>query len=651
MAPRRSTARGSSATPVRAVSPAKRSTRAGSAASPDNAIPRRVTRGTSQQPSLAADGIVNNPRLPEVQLQQSYAYGSSKTPVLPTQLLARSRMNLTEMAETIDVGVEQAQQHLQNHIEETQANLQKDPRAERARRRASRENSREASVASDDAEKHRTQRVAAWASSLDDNRLNGIPEESQESVRLEAENDDGSYESASRSIPDDDSNKGTDPSSFPSGIFDHSYNYERGLRKPQITIRERKDPWFRKAWNGSKHSAQELRQRSSDFFHLILDWWIRLWRASGRAIRSILNSPLVAISMSIFFALVFVGGASFLLCHTYTNFVCDPLSTSSAGLTLQKFCGRCTRSPSIESLNLTAGNRNDLSKLTAAIQNINQQLGILETRLTDKLDSQYATVGKDIESLKRQYSELSNQMGGLRPGDESGTLPGNVPSPIIRKVNYFAPSNGAMIDLKLTSPTMQKPRPFLHRLLLRILLSAHYVTKPPLEALTPWHDVGDCWCAAAVEGSDPGPEDDLMRLGVTVTEMIYPTEVLLENYPSTGSLLPGSTPKTIELWADFEHLDSLEWEKLNIRSMQGVTGSPLGPTYALIGKMEYDVSNEASYTQAFPLDVNQGSLAYPAQNFVVRVTENYGAEFACLYRVRLHGVPLSGTRSSADSTS
>ncbi|OAP64849.1 hypothetical protein AYL99_00821 [Fonsecaea erecta] len=644
MVPRRSTARASTATPVRASSPAKRSTRAGSAQSPESSIPRRSTRGHSKQASIA-DGAVNNPRLPEVQIQQSYAYGSSKTPVLPTQLVARSRMNLTEMAETIDAGVEQAQQHLQNHIEETHANLQKDPRAERARRRASRENSREASVASEDAERQRSQRVAAWASSLDDNRLNEIPEEGQEAGDS-AIAPEGSWVVNDGSSDDDDTNKetdrGTDPSSFPSGIFDHSYNYERGIRKPQVTIRERQEPRFRKAWNNIKDAMLQTWQTSLEILSSTWHRSIRSLRASSRAIRDLSNLLLVPM-MSIVLASLFIGGVSFLLCYTYTNFICDPLSTSPTALTLQKVCGTCTRSPSIASVNLTAGSGNDLSKLSAAINHINQQLRILETRLTDKLDSQSAAMAQDIETLKKQHLELSSHMAGLGPGGRTGSLSTNVPSPVIPKVNYFAPNNGALVEPRLTSPTMQKPLALAHRVLLRVFLSTRYVTKPPITALTPWQDVGDCWCASAVRSVGPRHEDDVMRLGVRVTEMIYPTEVVLENYPSAGSLSPGSTPKKLELWADFEQLDSLAWEKLNIRAMQGVTGSPFGPAYALIGKMEYDASSEASHVQTFPLDVNQGSLAYAAQNFVVRVTENYGAEYACLYRVRLHGVPVFGS--------
>lgn len=582
---------------------------------PEDGIHRRVTRGASQQPSLA-EGAVNNPRLPEVQIQQSYAYGSSQAPVLPAQLVARNKMNLREMAATIDAGVEQAQQHLQEHIEETHANLQKESRAERAARRAS---SREGSVASDDVEKSKTQRVAAWASSLESSQLDEIPEEEGKS--------------STRSTPDDATHKDTDPSSFPSGIFDHSYNYERGLRRPNVTIRRRgADTSLQHALKTAKTASNYTRQTSSHVLTSTSRWISGLFRACVTAVGELPNSPFIKVVVNLLFGLLFASAAALLFCHTYTNYVCDPYSSTAMGQTLQRYCGSCTRTPS-DPLNLTSGHGADLSKLSAALSGIHSQMRAIESRLSDKIDSQYAIVDQDIGVLRRQHSELSTHLSGLKAGKSSSG--GNVASPVIAKVNYFAPNNGAEVQTRLTSPTKQRPPSFIPRVLLRMAWSTLYDTRPAVTALQPWQDVGDCWCSSA----DPSHQDS-MRLGVKVTEMIYATELVVENYPNAGTLIPGSTPKKIEVWADFAHLDSREWEELNIRQLQGV--GAIGPTYALIGELEYDTSAEAAHVQAFPLAVNQDQHLYAAQTFVVRVVSNHGADYTCMYRVRMHGVPVVG---------
>ncbi|EXJ94162.1 hypothetical protein A1O1_02555 [Capronia coronata CBS 617.96] len=614
MPPRRSTARASSATPIRATSPSKRSTRGSSVIAPEDAIPRKITRGASQQPSLA-EGAVNNPRLPEVQIQQSYAYGSSRTPVLPAQLVARNKMNLREIAETIDAGVEQAQQHLKSHVEETHANLQNHLRAERARRRASRDGSREGSVASDEVEKNKTQRVAAWASSLESSQLDEIPEEDQ---------------SSTRSTPDDATHKDTDPSSFPSGIFDYSYNYERGLRKPNVTVRQRGGgSSLQRVSKTVKAATNYTCQTSARVVAAISQWIAQLFRACGRAVSELPNSPFILVMVNILFGLLVASAAALLFCYTYTNHVCDPFSNSPVGLALQKYCGSCTRIAS-DPLNLTSAHGGDLSKLSVALSGMQNQMRAIESRLTEKLDSQYDAVDKEIEALRRQHLELSKHIPGSRRGRLSSS--GDVASPVMAKVNYFAPNNGAQYQPLLTSPTKETPQRLRWRKFWRMFGVTLYDSKPANTALMPWQDVGEYWCSS----TNPTNQDS-MRLGVKVREMIFPTELVVENYPTAGSLTPGSTPRKIEVWADFEHLDSQEWESLNIRQMQG--HGALGPTYALLGEMEYDTSIEAPHVQAFPLAVNQDRHLYAAQTFVVRVISNYGSDHTCLYRVRMHGVP------------
>ncbi|KIW21390.1 hypothetical protein PV08_01970 [Exophiala spinifera] len=614
MPPRRSTARGPSATPVRGASPTRRSTRANSVVSPENAAPQRTTRGASRQSNLAEGAGADLPRLPEVKIQQSYAYGSSKTPMLPTQLIPRGRMNLREIAATLDAGVEQADQHLRDHADEAHANLQRTSRGERAHRRASRENSQDPSAGIDDVEKSKTQRVAAWASSLESSQLDEIPEED-----------------VSRSTAEDvASHKDTDPSSFPSGIFEHSYNYERGLRRPNITVRQVEQPFLRKTWAASKHYAQQSGEKASQLSSSFLDWTQQLLQESGRVVKDLPHSSIIPIFIHLLFVMLMMAATSLLFCYSYNHFVCDPYTTSPVGLALQKYCGSCVRSPDAL-FNVTGGNNADLSKLSATLSNLNSQIRSLELRLNDKIDTQFAKTKEDMEKLRQQQFDLSNRIAGLNL--ERTTSSGDVASPVIAKVNYFSPKLGALVEPRLTSPTLLTPLSIGHRVFWRLLGSAYYQTQQAEAALSAWQDVGDCWCS-----SPSSTDQDTMRLGVRTARLIYPKEVVLENYPVAGSRSPGATPKHIEIWADFEHLDSREWMALGIRSMQG--DSPIGPTWGMIGQMEYDASKEAPHVQAFRLDVNDHSNIYSAQRFVVRVVSNYGSDFTCLYRVRMHGAEL-----------
>jgi len=522
-------------------------------------------------------------------------------------------MNLRQLADTIDAGVEQAQQHLQVHIEEAHANLQNDARAQRAERRAS----REASVASDDVEKSKSQRVEAWANSLDSSQLDEIPEED------------------SSDNPDNASQKDTDPSSFPSGIFDHSYNYERGLRRPNIISRKPEASVFQRASTKATHAFEASQQFLSTISTALLLWTHNLFRAFSEAIREVPNSPIIHVIVIIVVGLFLAGMAGFIFCWTYSTQICDPLTTSPIGMTLQKYCGSCVRSPT-PAINFTTGNGEDLSKLTAAINNINNQMRAMESRLTGRIDNEHAAVDKDLEGLRKQQLELSTQLS--RFGSGSSKSVHDVASPVIPKLNYFAPNNGATVVPGLTSPTKEKQISLIRRVLLRAVASTYYQTNGPETALEAWHDVGDCWCASAM----PSGQDSL-RLSVKISEMIFPFELVLENYPNAGSLFPGSIPKKVEIWADFDHLDSMEWEKLGIRQMQ--ENNPFGPTYALIGQVEYDASDEATHVQAFALRVNQGQNEHYAQKFMVRVLSNHGSDHTCLYRVRLHGASVNRTEN------
>ena len=615
MPPRRSLGRNATATPAR-------STRASSAVPVTNSASRRITRASSQQPE---DGVAN-PNLPELQTAQSYAYGSSKIPGLPEQLVARDRMTLQDMADKIETGVEQAGRRVKGHVQEVQATVEVNGPAGRTRGRTSRESSSEPSqepeskVGKPRVEKE--QRTAAWAESLEDDQLEDVPEE-----------DDSESEAQ-----EDESRRDTEPSSFPEGLYERSYNYERGVRKSRPAPQPDGDTesFGRRLRRAIKRILTLTRETLSHIMAATADWFARVSRSIATAIRELPDSSIFSTTVKMLVATLLLGTISFLFCSVYTR-TCDSASTSLIGMNLQKFCGTCTAPTSI--YDLSQSDSKDLSKLSSTLAQINKQIADLERRLTSKIDSKHNAVESEMDSLRRQQADLTNHLANIQ---YHGSSPSDtIASPLMSQVNFFAPSNGAIINYQSTSPTRQKTE----SLPLRVLKSAFrihkYTALSPITALEAWHDVGDCWCA-----SDVAAGQDHIRLSVSTRELIYPTELILEHYPAAGSLDPTTAPKEVEVWADFSHIDGFTWKRLGLGDMQ--QGNVLGDKYVLVGTGEYKVGRGSHHVQAFRLDVNQQGLFHHARSFTLRVKSSWGSEHVCLYRVRLHGIGMEGFEDMGD---
>ena len=613
MPPRRSLGRNATATPAR-------STRASSAVPVTNSASRRVTRALSQQPE---DGVAN-PNLPELQTAQSYAYGSSKIPGLPEQLVARERMTLQDMADKIETGVEQAGQRVKGHAQDVQATIEVHGPAGRTRGRTSRDLSSEPpqepenKVGKPPVEKEK--RTAAWAESLEDEQLEDIPEE----------------EDSGSAAQDDESKRDTEPSSFPEGLYERSYNYERGVRKSRPAPQPEDDTssLASRSRDAFKRLVISIRKALSYIMVATAQWFVRLGRSIAIATRELPESPIFSTTVKMLVATLLLGTISFLFCSVYTR-SCDSSSTSLIATNLQKFCGSCTAPTT--TYDFSRSDPQDFTKLSTTLAQINKHIADLERRLTTKIDSKHNAVESEMDSLRRQHTELTNHLANIQHHGSSSS--DTIASPLMSQVNFFAPSNGAIINYQSTSPTRQKTE----SLPLRVLKSAFRVHKytalPPITALEAWHDVGDCWCA-----SDVAAGQDYIRLSVSTRGMIYPTELILEHYPAAGSLDPTTAPKEVELWADFSHLDRPTWKRLGLSDMQ--QGNVLGENYALVGKRQYKVGSGAHHVQAFRLDVNQQGLFHHARSFTLRVKSSWGSDHVCLYRVRLHGVGVEAVEET-----
>ncbi|KAF2744206.1 hypothetical protein M011DRAFT_461011 [Sporormia fimetaria CBS 119925] len=186
----------------------------------------------------------------------------------------------------------------------------------------------------------------------------------------------------------------------------------------------------------------------------------------------------------------------------------------------------------------------------------------------------------------------------------------------LRKVNYFSTGLGARIDPHKTSPTFLPPETIPHNIYRRIF--SFPTRRPPVSAIEKWDEPGDCWCAA--------PDDKGLgraQISVHLGHKTLPRQVTVEHISKDASLSIDSAPKNMELWVESDETDA-EVENCGTRVANG---------WICLGKFSYNVHGE-NHVQTFTLG---GLVTKPVAKAIVRVTENWGADHTCIYRLRLHG--------------
>ncbi|KZV73047.1 hypothetical protein PENSPDRAFT_324965 [Peniophora sp. CONT] len=222
----------------------------------------------------------------------------------------------------------------------------------------------------------------------------------------------------------------------------------------------------------------------------------------------------------------------------------------------------------------------------------------------------------------------------------------------LARADFALHSGGARVIPSLTSPTLDAPprglREALHGLLTG---SGAPVGRPPVYALHHDTSAGMCWPFSGSSGT----------LGVALARPAFIDAVSVDHLARELAWDVRSAPRGMEVWGLVEGRENLEkvlaWEMS--RSMAcaadpeceegGDTYPPELPRsakYVRIASFEYDARG-GKPVQTFDVDEGVKALGVDFGVVVLRVTGNWGAEYTCLYRVRVHGVMLGAEETGA----
>ncbi|CAK42160.1 uncharacterized protein An14g05990 [Aspergillus niger] len=275
--------------------------------------------------------------------------------------------------------------------------------------------------------------------------------------------------------------------------------------------------------------------------------------------------------------------------------------------------------------------------------------------LTDQMSrigAQVSSLAKEMRTVKWDVNEVQSEVRSsptpIMPPSRGST---DLGPPTEQKTNFLSIGLGVIVIPGLTSPTVGHKLSAWQWAYVNLWRGSHYrPASPPLAALVPWEDYGDCWCST--------PRDGMSQIGIDLGQKIVPEEVAVEHMPKTATLKPENAPREMELWAQYVLVQKgtsrparTQAERFSIHKpiMDALrsawpTEDPtaysddplLGPTYYRVGKFTYDIHG-SHHVQRFELDAVIDSPEVRVDRVVFRATSNWGGNHTCIYRLKLFG--------------
>eukprot|EP00804_Cyclotella_cryptica_P027662 CCRYP_010285-RA/>CCRYP_010285-RA protein AED:0.06 eAED:0.06 QI:1083/1/1/1/1/1/2/362/549 len=188
-------------------------------------------------------------------------------------------------------------------------------------------------------------------------------------------------------------------------------------------------------------------------------------------------------------------------------------------------------------------------------------------------------------------------------------------------IDYASVVHGARVLRRgpyATSPSLYESLPLFNRLLAYTKL--RFYGHPPEVALLPssTYGRGQCWSFVEERRRDPAVESrgDYATLSVSLSSATVVTEVVVEHLPSGSSGMTSAVK--------------------NFRLLGFEDGGAFGVPWEL-GSFQYETSGKFSM-QRFSIPSTLNGVRVPKLKAVsLAVDSNWGADFSCLYRFRVHG--------------
>ena len=274
------------------------------------------------------------------------------------------------------------------------------------------------------------------------------------------------------------------------------------------------------------------------------------------------------------------------------------------------------------------------------------QTGIeLEKRISTMI---HAGTAEAVSATREIAAQVAREIAENTPSDLRAQLGVLAKSNMLQNtydamhsVNWFSPKMGAVVDPKHTSPTAK--RPFEIENLGWFASKLKRVAPPPVAALMPWEETGDCWCAAKTDNMGK------LQLAVLTEHKIMPEKLIIEHIPQNAELDRGCTPQSWQLWAEiFDKEEAEDLKDKILRFHPHYSGcsqedSPPSESSICIAQGTYNRRLEnwvQSTRMLFYTDHPQARVE--TGKFYFRVLSNYGSSQTCIYRVRLtaHDIQL-----------